>query len=183
MENIRRTWEEMGERLENRDESGSDHGNSDYGRYRRETALEKLKRKYLTFSTMALIFIFVWPCSLFNLRDLVGDWLWPLLIIFSLYFAVCSAMDYWLYKGIGTIDCYTMTVKDVIEKAYYYRKMHLRFIAILLPIAFICIGSLGWVMREEPYIIAGMLFGGILGFVLGYRQYLDFMSEYRRLRD
>ncbi len=176
MDDIRKTWEEIGTRLENRNRN-------DYNLGRRETALERLKRKYLQFSRLALVFIILWPCSIWNLRDIAGDWRLPLTIIFCTYFAVCSAMDYWLYKGISSIDCYTMTVKEVVDKAYYYRKMHLRFIATLLPIALICVGSLGWVMRGEPYLIGGMIVGGLVGLAVGYRHYLDFMSEYRRIRE
>ncbi len=176
MNEIRRTWEEIGTRLENR-------GSNDYNLNRRETALERLKRKYLNFSRLALAFIIVWPCSLHGLHDVVEGWALTLSIVFCIYFGVASAMDYWLYKGISSIDCYTMTVKEVVDKAYYYRKMHLRFIATLLPMALICVGMLGWAMRGEPFLIGGMLTGGILGLVLGYRHYLDFMSEYRRIRE
>lgn len=182
MDEIRKLWEEMGLRLEKFQQDASG-GNYDSRLGRRLTALEKLKRKYLAFSRMALIFILVWPCSLWSLRDVIGNWYLPILVIFGSYFAIGSAMDYWLYKGISSIDCYTMTVKEVADKAYYYKKMHLRFIVILLPIALICLGSFGWILRGEPYLIAGMLFGAILGLALGYRHYLDFMNEYRRLRE
>ena len=90
-------------------------------------------------------------------------------------------MDYWLYQGIRSIDCSTMTVSEVSRRALFYRKRHLQFIAILLPIAFIWIGMLVYYINYNKYFIWGIVIGGIIVFDVGFRQLLAFLADYRRV--
>ena len=177
MEEIRKTWDEIGVRYSGEKGSGG-HGTD----IRRETALEKLRKKYLWFSRFALVFMIIEPFC-FSLRFMAEYNVWIAGLMFMVYFGVCSSMDYWLYKGISSIDCYTMTVSEVVEKAFYYRKKHLQFIIILLPLALVCVGTLGYMLRSKPAFLVGMGCGGAVGLALGYRQYLEFMSEYKKLRE
>lgn len=89
-------------------------------------------------------------------------------------------MDRWLYLGIRQIDVLTMTVSEVVEKALYYRKWHIRFIFILLPLALGCLGLLAYVV-DDFYMRLGMVAGFLVGVALGIRQLLNFLADYRAI--
>lgn len=150
-------------------------------RRKKETALERLAKKYQRFSRLGVLFaimscFYLMPNSVFP-REIT---VW-IAVFFVFYFALCSMMDYWLYKGVSGIDCYTMTVKEVAEKALYYKKKHLQFIATLLPLALFYIALLVYASDGNIYFMGGIAVGAIVGAALGYRQYLDFMAQYKDL--
>ncbi len=72
----------------------------------------------------------------------------------------------------------TMSVSEVVEKALYYRKWHIRFIFILLPMALGCLGLMAYVI-DDLYVRLGMLAGFIVGVAVGIRQLLNFLADYR----
>lgn len=150
-------------------------------RERKETALEKLANKYKTFSRIGLIMMimsccYLTPNSIFP--DHMKIWLG---VGFMFYFGLCSVMDYWLYKGVSSIDCYTMSVKEVIDKALYYRKKHHQSMLVLLPLAILLIGMLIYSFEGNEYFIYGVICGVIVGLAIGLRQYFDFMAQYKEL--
>lgn len=176
-EEIKKTWQEAATRfyMPTPDEFETMY------RRKKETALERLANKYKRFSRLGLMMVimscfYMLPNTVFPERIRIF-----IAVFFALYFAVCSVMDYWLYKGVSSIDCFTMTVKEVAEKAMYYKRKHLQFIMILLPLAMIYIGLLVYASDGNIYFIAGIIFGAILGGAIGYRQYLDFMAQYKDL--
>ncbi len=68
-----------------------------------------------------------------------------------LYCVIASVMDRWLYKGISRIDVATMPVSEVCRLAFYYRKKHFQFMAILIPLAVIFITCLGLVLPFDKW--------------------------------
>lgn len=176
-EEIKETWNEAARRLYRPSQDEFEM------RYRRnkETALERLALKYKRFSRFALIMMAV--CGLY----LVPNHLFPgplriwVSLGFALYMGTCSCMDYWLYKGVSSIDCYTMTVSEVVRKAMYYRRKHLQFIAILLPWVLGLIVLLAYVTGFDRYVMYGIIAGGLIGAAIGYRKYLEFMDEYKQI--
>lgn len=179
-EEIKATWREASRRLY----APTPEEYEKMFRERKETALEKLTAQYKRFSIMGCVMMIVSFCYfLFPTNLIVPHMQIWLVIAFMLYFATCSCMDYWLYKGVGGINCYTMTVKDVVEKAMYYKKKHHLFIAILLPMAVGIIGLLMYTFQFEKALVIGVLAGAIIGGAIGYRKYLDFMAEYKNLAD
>ncbi len=89
-------------------------------------------------------------------------------------------MDRWLYHGIKQIDVLTMSVSEVVEKALYYRKWHIRFIFILLPMALGCLGLLAYAI-DDFYGRLGMVAGFLVGVAKGLRQLLNFLADYRAI--
>lgn len=147
---------------------------------KRTTALENLARRYKRFSRVALIMI-AWSFLIFNMDYLYPSSRLPLAISFGVYFLICSSMDYWLYKGIRSIDVQEMAVAEVAAKALFYRKRHLQFIAILIPMAIALITYFVWISTDDPYMIAGIAAGGVIGLAIGTREFINFMADYRRL--
>lgn len=150
---------------------------------RKETALERLKHKYRNFSILGLVMAIISINWIFtgsrifennNAALLIG-------ITFCCYFGVCSVIDYFLLRGISAINCITMPVNEVAEKSLRYRKIHLRSLMFLLPFAFICIGVMAFAFRDDKYTVYGIIFGAVLGIIIGSFQLREFMVQYRRL--
>lgn len=149
---------------------------------KRRTALENLAERYRRFSNIALMLILLSFTWIFNpnmfpenhrLSIAVG-------VSFAIYALIGSIMDRWLYQGIRSIDVVTMPVSEVIRKALFYRKRHLQFIAILLPIVLAIIGGMAWSM-DNLYFRLGILVGFIAGTAIGLRQLMAFLADYRTI--
>lgn len=148
---------------------------------KKKTALDRLTAKYRTFSTVSLIMIVVMACYACA-GILPGEARYSIPLLFGLYFLMASVMDFWLYRGVSSIDVSTMTSETVAAKAYLYRKRHLQFVAVLLPIAFMLVGYFAYIMYEETYMMAAIVFGFIIGVAIGLIQFISFMSAYKALR-
>lgn len=146
-----------------------------------KTALQRLANRYNRFSNFALVCILWSPFFAFShIIEVDKEWLRISLAIYSaVYFMTCSVMDRWLYHGIRRIDCVTMNVNEVLKLTLFYRKRHLQFVAILLPLAFIFVGGMAWLGTNDPYFIGGIFFGVVVGAAIGTRQFMQFMSDYR----
>ncbi len=90
-------------------------------------------------------------------------------------------MDWWLYYGIGSIDCVRMSVREVSEKAMFYRKRHLQFVMILIPFALILFGWLAYVNSGDIYLLAGMAAGAFFGLAIGLYHLSQFLRDYKTL--
>lgn len=146
---------------------------------KRKTALQSLARRYRWFSNAGLLSAAIFTPALSRpemIPDLPGKWL--VLSGYALFLIIASAMDRWLYYGIKSIDVFTMPVADVVSKTLFYRKRHLQFMIILIPLAFIEVGALAYICRNE-FFIKGMVIGGVVGFAVGVCQFLKFMADYR----
>ncbi|MDE6273155.1 MAG: hypothetical protein K2M31_09150 [Muribaculaceae bacterium] len=149
-------------------------------RTRKMTALENLAGRYKSFSRLGFIMIaasLMWffghfPFENQTMKYVVGG-------VMMVYFAACGIIDRWLYKGVSSIDCFTMTVNEVIRKALYYRKRHLQSIMFLLPFAILVIGLLAYSMSADIYVIYGIIAGAITGIILGSIQLRKFLRTYR----
>ena len=153
-------------------------------RRKKETALERLASRYKKFSILGVGMV---ACSASWLmqRHLVPDvdMRWRIVSIMVCYFAICSLIDNWFYRGISSIDCYTMSVKEVSEKALYYRKKHLQSMMVLFPFAVLVVGCVAYTFISEPYMLYGIGLGVLTGLLIGYFQFREFMKEYKILRD
>lgn len=176
-EDIRKTWQEAGKHLYAPDPTDFE---SMYRR-KKETALEKLARKYKAFSRLGLIMMVISFCYFTPHSIFPSDMKLWLGISFIVYFGICSLMDYWLYKGVESIDCYTMTVKEVIDKALYYRKKHHQFMIILIPMAIYIVGLMIYAFNGEEYFLYGIICGFLVGAAIGIKQYMEFMAQYKDL--
>lgn len=176
MDNLRKDWQDANVAIQ-RDSNSYD--NIINGK--RKTALQNLAQRYRWFSNMGLIFLVIVPFNLFNLHLFPEFKLRMTMIIwFASFFLISSVMDRWLYHGIKGIDVLTMSVSEVIEKALYYRKWHIRFIFILLPLALGCLGLMAYAI-DDLYIRLGMVVGFLVGVAMGIRQLLNFLADYRAI--
>lgn len=144
------------------------------------TSLERLRNRYrrfaiLGFTMLPLSFVFM----LKNIFPIEGG-IW-ITLSFIVYFLTCGFMDTWLYRGLDTIDCLHMSVSEVIEKARYYRKKHLQFIVILIPMAIALLCGLAYFTGWEEHILLGMIVGGSIGFAIGLQQLFAFLRDYKNI--
>ena len=148
----------------------------------RRTALENLAHRYKRFSILGLVMI---PVSLCYANvDLFPH---PYNIIISIgmmiYFALCSILDLWLYRGIKSIDIYSESVVDVSRKARFYRRRHLQFIAILIVPLIILLSLMFICNIKDIYILISMIAGLLVGLIIGLFALSRFMNEYKNLTD
>lgn len=148
----------------------------------RITALQRLARRYKWFANISLPMIIFVP-GLILKQVLYGNpWKFEWAIFAVCYFGIASVMDYWLYKGISSIDCSLMNVREVVTRSMYYRKRHLQFMMVLLPMAVILIGSLAYIAFTDKYMLLGMCIGAVVGLIIGARQFMEFMNDYKTIR-
>lgn len=177
MDNLRKDWQDANVSL-NRDLNSY----STIINGKRKTALENLAERYRRFSIIALTLILFSVTWIFNpnmfpdnprLRIAVG-------VSFAVYALIGSVMDRWLYLGVRSIDVVAMPVSEVIRKALFYRKRHLQFIAILLPIVLAIIGVMAWSM-DNLYFRLGILIGFLAGTAIGLHHLFAFLADYRAI--
>lgn len=75
-----------------------------------------------------------------------------------------------------------MSVSRVALLAAKARKIHLIAVMVLFPFA---IGYIAIMIRvfNDPYFFWGIITGGAIGLAIGTSQLLEFLADYRRLRD
>lgn len=177
MDNLKKNWQNANVSLSR----GSDTYDSIINGKRR-TALDNLAERYRRFTVIGLTLILLSFTWMFNpsmfpdnprLRIAVG-------VSFAVYALIGSVMDRWLYQGIRSIDVVTMPVSEVIRKALFYRKRHLQFIAILLPIVLTIIAVMAWSM-DNLYFRLGILIGVIGGIAIGLHHLFAFLADYRTI--
>lgn len=149
---------------------------------RARTALQNLATRYRQFSNIAFIMIFTMPW-VFMSQLIPGRNSLYVVISGMLYFLTCSVMDRWLYNGISRIDCATMSVSEVAGLALFYRKRHIQFIIILLPLAAAWISMLLYFSTSDPFLIYSVACGTVIGLAIGVRQLFKFMNDYRDITE
>ena len=146
-----------------------------------KTTLERLASRYRRFSILGIIaavMVLLWSVNP------VFDFMPYRTFIVCLgagYMLLASLMDHKLYLDVKSIDPATMSVNAVIMRCLHCRKRHLQCMAVLIPLAIVFIGLMGYGMAREPYFLSGMAAGAIVGLAIGVRQLMNFMSDYRAL--
>lgn len=174
---IKRNW------IETRFKNPSDKQREEILNGQRQTALQRLAKKYLHFSNMALLMIVCVPLLvtmvLFEHTDTTLKLIWVLFT--TIYFALCCIIDRKLYYGIKSIDCATMTVEEVSSRAMHYRKRHLQSILLLAPLALVTIGGMAYLTEMSTPVLFGIITGAVLGLTIGTIHLMKFMSYYRTI--
>lgn len=147
---------------------------------RRQSALQSLAIRYRRFSNIALVMI-AWSVYMYFNPVMPERWRFITSISLGVYFLTVSIMDYWLYRGILSIDLAEMDMRTVMLKAAFYRKRHLQFVAILLPMALGLVGLLIWQFTDNRIALIGVIFGLLIGLAIGSRQLMKFLADYRTL--
>lgn len=176
---IRRTWAEAAVNYYR----PSDDELENIFRNKKHTSLDNLARKYKRFSNLGLVFICLSACWFFTLPFKDDTLRYVVIGAFILYFGSLSILDRWFYYGVSKINCYTMTVKEVVEKALYYKKKHLLSVVCILPFAAAVIGLFAYSLITDPIMIYAMIVGGVVGLIIGSFQLFKFMNEYKNIID
>lgn len=179
IEQMKRAWLSMGKALGMQPVQDNNPENLN----NKKTALDRLRDKYRVFCTISLLMVFV--CFMIFSRGLIVSsnlnfWLG---IAYAVYFLTAFGMDQWLYRGIGKIDPLKMTVSQVVQRSMFYKKRHLQFMAVLIPMALAVLGFTGYVFSVERYFLIGMIAGAICGAILGVIQFRRFMADYKKLAE
>lgn len=147
---------------------------------RRSTALDNLANRYRRFSRLGVVMALFSIVYILN-PAFPSPWNIILGVYLIFFFALCSLMDYRLYQEVSEIDIVDMGVEQVAVRALKCRRHHHISMIILMPLAFIFVGSMMILFRNDVYMIAAMCVGLVLGLAIGLYQYFRFMADYRRL--
>ncbi|MCM1318970.1 MAG: hypothetical protein NC217_01140 [Muribaculaceae bacterium] len=174
---MKKAWLEMGQALRLQET----HVKDPYQFQKKKTALDRLRDKYRIFWTIAPLLAFG-TFMIFSRGWLVQTPLnlW-LAIAFAVYFMVVFCMEFWLWRGVGTIDPLTMDVAEVMQKSAFYRKRHVQFVFFLIPMAIALLTFTGYVFSYNTDFLNGMITGAICGLIIGIIQFRRFMAEYKKL--
>lgn len=148
---------------------------------RQKTTLQRLASRYRRMAILSVVCIsWIMPLYFRLSEDNPGlSLFYPLVMV--AFFLLAAGMDYWLYRGIQTIDCATMSVETVLKKVYFYRKRHIQFIFILLPIALLMIYFILAMFNFEKYALLGAACGFMVGLAFGLKILYDFMRDYKQV--
>lgn len=148
--------------------------------FRHKTALTRLSDRYRRFFTVGFIMV---PASVAWAMNPIFDGPMRMPVIFFLvfYFLLCGFMDLALYRKINAIDVLEMTTGEVIERAKSCKRLHFRFIMILLPLAVLFVTVLVTYFIDDRYIIIGICTGGTIGLLIGSKFLMNFIDDYKNI--
>lgn len=178
---IREAWAQLEKRVACLENAGSNTLSLE-NLSRRKTALQRLSLRYFRFSRMSLGFIVLPVLYIFDKAIEPFGLRLSLSVFMILFFATASVMDYILYRKINEIRVDSMSVTEVVKASMQCRKYHHRCIMVLMPIALVFVGTMAWIFADNIYILAGIATGFIFGLAIGFRKYLDFMYDYRIIK-
>lgn len=150
------------------------------------TAREDLAARYKRFMAVAFIMGLFFP--IFLITSPAGPFpegtiKYVSAALFFSYFITAGIMDAYLYNEVKGIDLAVMTVNQVIRRARTLKRRHHIFMIILIPFAVVCLTVFVIPLINEPFIISGMIAGGIAGLAIGLRQYFRMMRDYREMME
>jgi hypothetical protein len=105
----------------------------------------------------------------------------PLCIILAmaLFIIIAGIMDYYLYRGIKGLDLSTEGVTQIASKAKFYRRRHLQFQLVRIPMAVFLL-ALFFVFATE-WGQKGIVVGVIIGTAVGLPKFFSLMRDYKQL--
>lgn len=181
IEDFKIMWQELNQRI-----SYLENDNRNLIRQMRETnyktTQEKLVRKYCCFIVVEVIMILF--MSIFFLYNplLIEKYRMPALIYWVIFFTIEALFDLFLLFRIKEIDIYTSTIKEVAARSAANWKLHKIGIFIGLPLAFGAILLFALAVDANKFTIFGMIFGGVIGFIIGIYQLIKFKNYYKLLQ-
>lgn len=178
IEQMRKAWAEMGKALGMQVIPENNPQILD----RKRTSLDRLRDRYMAFWIIGLLMAFA-GFFMFFFGGIVADErfkLW-LGIAYAVYFLTAASLDFWLWRGVTSIDPLQMSVAEISCKSMLYRKRHLQFMAVLIPMAIALLGFTAYVFSSDKFFVSGMTAGIIGGAIIGIFQFRKFMNEYRNL--
>lgn len=146
------------------------------------TAQEKLEYKYIGFIVVECIMILFTSLFLILNPHVNETYRIPTLIYWDVFFLGEVIFDSFLLFKLKNIDVYTSSLKEVARKAAANWRLHKLGILFGLPVAIGAIIMFALAMNANEFTILGMLFGGIIGVVIGLSQLMKFKNYYHLLQ-
>ena len=148
--------------------------------YKRRTSLDNLAARYKRF---AFIGVAMALCSIVWFKNHIIPNPYNTIIpsILIPYFLLAASMDYYLMLKIKSIDIVNMPVSTVCRLAAKYKKLHHIFMPILIVICCAILTLFTIAVIDNKAMVAGIITGFFFGLILGIRQYLKFMSDYKNI--
>ena len=106
----------------------------------------------------------------------------PALIYWDVLFVIEVWFDLYLMLKIKTINIYESSISEVARIAAKNWKIHKIGIIVLLPLAFGAIFLFALALDANEYVILGMIFGGVIGMIIGIGQLMKFRNYYKLLQ-
>ncbi|MBD5356751.1 MAG: hypothetical protein HDR88_07080 [Bacteroides sp.] len=147
------------------------------------TALERLAERYKRFSILGIVFAILGFLTGLNPHILDVKYRMVYIIWYCGLMLACAVIDRYLYMKVSGINVYTMPTAEVIKRAIQCRRLHLRSMCFLIPIALGFIGFIIWIFSDEEYVVYGIGCGFIIGLTIGLFKLAEFMRDYRYLSE
>ncbi len=178
MMRLKRSWREMGIAL------GEMQSRVNPGQLRNmQTTLDKLRTRYLRIGTLGSVFVVLYFPFLMHARFIEPDLRMPVAVTFALFVLAMSFVDFWFRNRLGKINPVTMSVSEVARLSLHYKKCHLRCVMVGIPTASCWIGFFAYAtISTYNEVLWGMLFGVVLGGILGCCMLRKFLADYKQLK-
>lgn len=183
LDQLKEMWSDLNRRVERLENQTLEEGRK-VASGKITTAREDLATRYKRFMIIGFVmgvffplFLIVSPTDFFP----DGTVKYVASALFFSYFITAAVMDSYLYNEVRSMDLAMMTVSQVIHKARTLKRRHHIFMIILIPFAVITLAVFAIPLLDDPFIIAGMITGGVVGLCIGLRQYFRMMRDYREM--
>lgn len=183
LDQLKEMWSDLNRRVERLENQTLEEGRKvTSGKI--TTACEDLATRYKRFMIIGFVMGVFFPLFLImSPTDFFPDGTikYVASALFFSYFITAAIMDSYLYNEVRSMDLAMMTVSQVIHKARTLKRRHHIFMIILIPFAVITLAVFAIPLLDDPFIIAGMITGGVVGLCIGLRQYFRMMRDYREM--
>lgn len=183
LDQLKEMWSDLNRRVERLENQTLEEGRK-VASGKITTAREDLATRYKRFMIIGFVMGVFFPLFLImSPTDFFPDGTvkYVASALFFSYFITAAVMDSYLYNEVRSMDLAMMTVSQVIHKARTLKRRHHIFMIILIPFAVITLAVFAIPLFDDPFIIAGMITGGVVGLCIGLRQYFRMMRDYREM--
>lgn len=183
LDQLKEMWSDLNRRVERLENQTLEEGRK-VASGKITTAREDLATRYKRFMIIGFVMGIFFPLFLImSPTDFFPDGTMKYVAsaLFFSYFITAAVMDSYLYNEVRSMDLAMMTVSQVIHKARTLKRRHHIFMIILIPFAVITLAVFAIPLLDDPFIIAGMITGGVVGLCIGLRQYFRMMRDYREM--
>ncbi len=172
IEQMRKAWIEMGKALDMQ----TPHFDPD-NMNKMNTDLDKLRTRYMKGRDLSIVSAVIFPILLLCVPSLNDEHRLSLAITFAVLALGNAYVLHWFWKGIGKINPLTMSITQISSMAKHYKKCHLLYNLIALPITILFLGYFLFAANRSEDIVIEIIIGGIGG-LYGLWKYLN---DYRQL--
>lgn len=147
-----------------------------------KSARERLILRYRRFIILEIFFIIPTSILILTSTEVVEKYRIPTLIYWITFFIIAASEDFFLMCRLEQMDMNRQTVSQIASIAAKNWKFQKLGIMIGLPMAIGAIILFALAMNANIFMILGMVTGGCIGAMIGIRQLLKFMKDYKILQ-